>query len=305
MKGKIFMEKKFILTEETYYIDDRPLYRIKALRSFGDVRKGELGGFVEKEDNLSHKGDCWIYGNACVYGDACVFEKATIYGNARIWGHAIIVGNSSIYENACVYDCAYIGGNANIHDNAHVFDSARVWGDSCVYDSAYICGNSQVYDDAFVEGNAYVCDRAKVCGDVHLYGNAHVGEHTKVQFSRLNTDLRKDIKASLRCQCNLMLDNGKVIAYKIVNKNLSSLYDENFIYKVGETAICENPREDDSSCSEGLHFSYLTYWDNRCDEGLEDLVYLRAEINLEDIITVQEGKLRCRKAKILSKHEIL
>lgn len=298
------MEKKFVLTKETYSINNRTLYRIKAIKNFSNIKKGDLGGFVEKEENLSHSGICWIYDNACVYGDAGVFEKASIHDNARIKGHAIIRGNSSINGNAQVYGCAHISGNANIFSEAHVC------GDAYIYDNAHICGNAyvcggQVYECAFVTANACICDRAEVCGNAHLYGNAYVCGRAIVQFSRLNTDLRKDIKASLRCQCNLMLDDGKVIAYKIVNKNLSSLYDENFIYKVGETAICKNPREDDSSCSEGLHFSYLTYWDNRCDENLEDLVYLRAEINLEDIITVQEGKLRCRKAKILSKHEIL
>jgi carbonic anhydrase/acetyltransferase-like protein (isoleucine patch superfamily) len=304
MKGKIFMEKKFVLTEETCSIDNRTLYRIKAIKNFNNIKKGELGGFVEKEDNLSQEGICWIYDDACVYDDAGVFGKASIHGNARIWGHAIIQGNVSISGNAQVYGCAYITGNANIFNNAHVCGDAYIYDDAHICGNAYVCGG-QVYECAFIRGNAYICDRAEVCGHAHLYGNAYVGGRAIVQFSRLNTDLRKDIKASLRCQCNLMLDDGKVIAYKIVNKNLSSLYDENFIYKVGETAICENPREDDSSCSEGLHFSYLTYWDNRCDESLEDLVYLRAEINLEDIITVQEGKLRCRKAKILSKHEIL
>lgn len=28
------------------------LFRIRALISFGDVKKGDLGGYVEKEDNL-------------------------------------------------------------------------------------------------------------------------------------------------------------------------------------------------------------------------------------------------------------
>ena len=40
------------------------LFRIKALISFGNVEKGELGGYVEKEDNLSHYGNAWVYGNA-------------------------------------------------------------------------------------------------------------------------------------------------------------------------------------------------------------------------------------------------
>ena len=46
------------------------LFRIKALISFGNVKKGEFGGYVEKEENLNHSGNAWVYGNARVYGDA-------------------------------------------------------------------------------------------------------------------------------------------------------------------------------------------------------------------------------------------
>lgn len=48
------------------------LFRIKALISFDNVKKGELGGYVEKEENLSHSGDAWVSGNARVSGDARV-----------------------------------------------------------------------------------------------------------------------------------------------------------------------------------------------------------------------------------------
>ena len=66
------MEKKFELTSDTKDTEFRQLYRIKALIDFGDVKAGDLGGFVEKEENLSHSDDAWVYGNARVYGNALV-----------------------------------------------------------------------------------------------------------------------------------------------------------------------------------------------------------------------------------------
>ena len=125
----------------------------------------------------------------------------------------------------------------------------------------------------------------------------------RVSYSYAKTDLCKDIAASLRCQCNLLLTNNKVIAYKIVNKNLSSLYDENFIYEVGKIAEVKDVEESNESCASGLHFSNLTYWDFKL-EGYTDKTYLVAEIDVEDIITIQEGKILCRKAKILDKVDI-
>ena len=40
------------------------MYRIKSLIDFEDVKAGDLGGYVEKEENLSQSGNAWVYGNA-------------------------------------------------------------------------------------------------------------------------------------------------------------------------------------------------------------------------------------------------
>ena len=77
------MEKKYKLTDETINIGGTTLYRIKALKNFSDVKKGDKGGFVESEDNLSHDGDCWIYNNAKAYGKATVFDHAKVFNNAN------------------------------------------------------------------------------------------------------------------------------------------------------------------------------------------------------------------------------
>ena len=74
--------KKFELTNE--FIANRfgtKLFRIRALVEFGDVEAGELGGYVEKESNLGHDDNAWVYGNARVYGDALVCGDARVCGN--------------------------------------------------------------------------------------------------------------------------------------------------------------------------------------------------------------------------------
>ena len=73
------MAKKFELTAEfATNIFGKKLFRIKALMAFGDVKEGELGGYVEKEENLDHDGDAWVYGDARVYGDAQVYGDAWV-----------------------------------------------------------------------------------------------------------------------------------------------------------------------------------------------------------------------------------
>ena len=53
------------------------LYRIRALKQFGDVRKGELGGYIEHEGNLSQTGFSWVYDNSMVLENAHVFYHET------------------------------------------------------------------------------------------------------------------------------------------------------------------------------------------------------------------------------------
>lgn len=72
------MSKKYELTSETKEFSLKTLYRIKALRDFWNVKTGDLGGFIEKESNLSHDGNAWVSGDAQVYGNAWV------YGYARL-----------------------------------------------------------------------------------------------------------------------------------------------------------------------------------------------------------------------------
>ena len=75
--------KKFELTDE--FITDASgdkLFRIKALVDFGTIRAGELGGFVEKEENLSNDGDAWVSGNAdyaAVKGFGRYFRTTTFF----------------------------------------------------------------------------------------------------------------------------------------------------------------------------------------------------------------------------------
>lgn len=76
--------KKFELTSETKInIFGKKLFRIKALVSFGVVKTGETGGWVEKEENVNQSGDAWVFGNAEVFGNARVSGNAdytTIHG---------------------------------------------------------------------------------------------------------------------------------------------------------------------------------------------------------------------------------
>ena len=109
------MNNKYELTSDVMVNwEGKKLFRIKALTNFGNVSMGELGGFIEKEDNLSISGDAWVSGNAQVYG------YAQVYGNALVYGDAWVSGNAQVYGDAWVY------GNTRVYGNAQVYGYAQV-----------------------------------------------------------------------------------------------------------------------------------------------------------------------------------
>ena len=152
------MEKKYELIPS----DIEGLFRIKALKDFNDVKKGDIGGYVESEDNLSQYNDCWIYDNAQVCDNAVVIGKAIVCGNARVYDNAVVISKAIVCDNARVRNNAQVYGNAIVRDDARVF------------------ANAQIYDNAVVAGNAKVCDNAEIGGKARIGGNAVIQGNAEV-----------------------------------------------------------------------------------------------------------------------------
>ena len=106
---------KFKLTKETRTYLGVKLFRIKAVASFGDVKIGDLGGWVEKESNLWVYGNAWVYGEAKVSGNAKVSGDAKVYDNAKVYGKAWVYGDAEVYGNV-VFICG-LKWRVTISDN--------------------------------------------------------------------------------------------------------------------------------------------------------------------------------------------
>ena len=121
------------LTDETIEYAGRTLHRIRALVDipYNNVEAGDLGGFIEKVENL--QGNAWVFGNAKVYGDALVFD------------HAVVSGNAVVLDNAMVFENAKVFGKSFIFDNAKIFGGAEVGGHT------WVSGNAEVYEDILEE----------------------------------------------------------------------------------------------------------------------------------------------------------
>jgi len=155
------MTKKYGLTDKSIRDVEGPtIYRIKALRDFSNVKAGDLGGYVEFEDNLSHNGNCWVYDDARIIGNARVYGGPQIFGSARVDGHAHVSGNARVYENASVSGNAHVAGNAQVYGNAWIHQLAQIY------------GNAQISGYSVVSGQVHICGNAWVSADD--WTNIHV-----------------------------------------------------------------------------------------------------------------------------------
>lgn len=172
--------KKYEMTDETITFSGSVLHRIRAVRDFYYAKAGELGGFIEKEENLSHKGICWVKndamvsGNAKVYGNAIISVNAKVRDNAEVFGCAEVSKNAIVKGNAKVYDDASVFGDVEVKDKARVYEHAKI------RDKAVICGHAKVYDHAYVSMAATIKDNAEVFGWADIKGAAIVAESAKV-----------------------------------------------------------------------------------------------------------------------------
>ena len=102
------------------------LRRIRAVTAFGVVKAGDIGGWIEKEENLSHDGSAWVYGDAWVHGNARVHGDAWVYSDAKVYGDAGVYGNAEVYGNARVHGDARVCGGAEVYSVNHIFSIGPV-----------------------------------------------------------------------------------------------------------------------------------------------------------------------------------
>ena len=99
--------KKFELVPEKFIpCADGKLYQIRAVKSFTTsvgkhIHKGDFGGYIAREDNLSHDGKSWIDCNSFVGGQAHVLDDALVADHACIFNTAVIKDNAVVYKFDC------------------------------------------------------------------------------------------------------------------------------------------------------------------------------------------------------------
>lgn len=146
----------------------RILSRIECIKDLPErgVKAGELGGYVEKEENI--QGKAWVYDDAMVYDNAVVKDNAEIHdhsranwetvisGNAKIFGESFVAQNALVTENAVLKESATAAGNSVIKGNAILKDHVRV------IKNSEISGNVTVDGDLVITGEK-ISKKCQIC----------------------------------------------------------------------------------------------------------------------------------------------
>jgi hypothetical protein len=113
---------KYILTNNTRVLHGVTLYQIRAIRDFGNVRAGDLGGWVSDDERLAHAGRCWIAQQAAAYENGQIRNAAWAMDSTLVRGNALLAGTSYIADKVV------LEGNCRITDEVHLYGDIKIGG---------------------------------------------------------------------------------------------------------------------------------------------------------------------------------
>jgi len=212
------INNKYEITDIVGYRFKKKVYRIRALKDFGDVKKGDLGGFVYSYENLSQDDNCWIYDNAVVMENATVITDAKIKGNVTVYGEAVVRGNSIVEDSCWIYGESFIvdshiSGKCRLCDTK--VDRSRLKG--------YILDilKGSLIQDSYIRGCLYLkssdITRSNVISDTaYISGRTYVSG-SKLRLMRDSDIYKSYISMSSTIRGYVKLDCAKLVRSEFVN----------------------------------------------------------------------------------------
>ena len=245
------IDKKYELTNEVMEYDGHTLHRIKALKDFFNINKGDLGGWVESEDNLSQYGNCWVFNNSKVYGNVEIYDDARVINsiihqinesfikryNIQIFDNASVINSIIqgtrifIAKDSSVSSSIINGTRINLTNTSNIFNSQiNVYGlnisDYCTVKDSKIAGHDIAISGQSIitmseiitsinkksEGNSI---NIRIDGSVYI-SNSNIIKDNLILFGNMIIDNKSytessDIKDDLLYQCQLLPGSNNTV----------------------------------------------------------------------------------------------
>lgn len=166
---------KYILTGETETVLSKTLYRIKAIKNFQGVRKGEIGGLIEKEENLSQEGNCWIANGGVVMDNARVSEDAVVCtggfmcDSSQAKGKAMLGRSGALLGNSIICGDAFVNESLNCDEicSKYPVTFGNVYGFDVIVTDKHIKLDNDIYEKEELK-NMSDEEFLKECGETKL-----------------------------------------------------------------------------------------------------------------------------------------
>lgn len=189
---------------------ERRMYRLKALRDIPahNIKAGDLGGWVNRRNILSHEGDCWI-GNEAKFFSEDGHTVSLVTDDALITDQVIVY--SRVNTSISIYQNAILSENVKLIAVGRGFDP-RIHGEARLSDDAFIRNPTEITGK--ISGEARVTEASSVMGNAHVSGSAKISESTVSDAARVtgNAVVSKGSKIG---ESAVVTDDAKVMAAEI------------------------------------------------------------------------------------------
>lgn len=239
------MDKKYEIlindsTDDT--IEKQVVYRIKALKGFEIngkcVTVGDLGGYVESENNLSQEDNCWVEGNVYVYGNAKISGNAhistdsehvdlEIYEDAKISGNVCIIGDGAISGNSIITDNVKIDGSVDLKDDTIIKDNVNI--DVGEIETS---GKNTIQDNTVLN-----CDTIELLGDVIIKDKTKMTDDAYLKNLTISGEAHIDAEVDIR----IPGDEIQVIDFDIKNDSINITHAFTKVFKLDNFTAIKTP----------------------------------------------------------------
>ena len=109
------------------------------------------------------------------------------------------------------------------------------------------------------------------------------------------TDITCNLLENIEAQTGLKSFNNEIYCYKCVREDLSSLHDADFKYIIGDYVSANDVDLDENmSRANGLQVSNAQYGNGNSGDKI-----LFCKVSVDDIVSVQQGKFRCKRLFVI------
>lgn len=306
--------------------------RIRALRDINNpgmplIRAGDLGGFVESEENLSQEGECWVAADAAVYDQAKVSDNALVTDEAHVSCGAIVKGSAIVSGRACVVHKAVVDERALVTDKTNVMIFACIKGDARVEGKALVEDRVTLTDNAIARGSANVQGKDIIGGSVIMEEGIYYADPSKKVEGYDLDEVIPDNRACSSCRYCCYCEESRTLRCYHPKDNVRPLDYERF-GKDSVRIVCPDVRYHDpcrfhlprrstrpikTIKTYGPDITYVTYDSSSLDDYIPRIVGIRdyetakqtfVDVALDllcdweamDYLRINEDKLRpCKK----------